>query len=141
MFVFKIKNMKKILYTILLFIVYNKSFSQNDEFQYVTSAKDGTEIYLYFEKDNDGVKEFWLKIINPIKSIKNNKGKLIKTSGDSTVQFYKLDCSEKRYSTSDGVVYNRNGKVIQKIYIDSYNDKVIPGTIMSAVYRYVCETE
>jgi len=133
--------MKKILFTILLFIVYSKSFSQNDDFQYITSTKDGTEIYLYFEKDNDGTKEFWLKMINPTKTAKNKKGQLIKSGGDSSVQFYKLDCSEKRYSTSDGVIYDRTGKVIQKIYSDSYNDKVIPGTVMSAVYRYVCETE
>ncbi|MCA1919044.1 MAG: hypothetical protein LDL38_06565, partial [Flavobacterium piscis] len=78
---------------------------------------------------------------NPIKTIKNKKGQLIKSGGDSSVQFYKLDCSEKRYSTSDGVIYDRNGKVSQKIYIDSYNDKIIPGTVLSAVYRYVCETE
>lgn len=133
--------MKKILYTILFFILYSKSFSQNDEFQYVTSTKDGTEIYLYFEKDNDGIKEFWLKIIHPIKTAKNKKGKLIKTGGESILQFYKLNCSEKRYSTSDGVIYDRNGKVIQNIYTDSYDDKVIPGTVMSAVYRYVCESE
>jgi len=133
--------MKKILPIILLFIISSKSFSQNDEFQYVASAKDGTEVYLYFERDNNGTKEFWLKIINPIKTIKNKKGQLIKSGGDSSVQFYKLDCSEKRYSTSDGVIYDRNGKVSQKIYIDSYNDKIIPGTVLSAVYRYVCETE
>ncbi len=101
--------MKKILPIILLFIISSKSFSQNDEFQYVTSAKDGTEVYLYFERDNNGTKEFWLKIINPIKTIKNKKGQLIKSGGDSSVQFYKLDCSEKRYSTSDGVIYDRNG--------------------------------
>lgn len=133
--------MKKILLTILLFTIYTKSFSQNDEFQYVTSTKDGTEIYLYFEKDNDGIKEFWLKMINPIKTVKNKKGKLIKTGGDSSVQFYKLNCSEKRYSTSDGVIYDREGKVIQKIYSDSYDDKIIPGTVLSAVYRYVFESE
>jgi len=133
--------MKKILLTILLFTFYGESFSQNDEFQYVTSTKDGTEIYLYFEKDNDGIKEFWLKMINPIKTVKNKKGKLIKTGGDSSVQFYKLNCSEKRYSTSDGVIYDREGKVIQKIYINSYDDKIIPGTVLNVVYRYVCENE
>ena len=122
--------MKKILPIILLFIISNKSFSQNDEFQYVASAKDGTEVYLYFEKENDDIKEFWLKIVNPIK-----------TGGGSSVQFYKLNCSEKTYSTSDGVIYGRNGEAIEKIYIDSYNDRIIPGTIMSAVYKYVCETE
>jgi len=133
--------MKKIFFLTLFIIIYSKSFSQNEEFQYVTSTKDGSDVYLYFERDNNGTKEFWLKIINPIKTIKNKKGQLIKSGGDSSVQFYKLDCSEKRYSTSDGVIYDRNGKVSQKIYIDSYNDKIIPGTVLSAVYRYVCETE
>lgn len=133
--------MKQKLLIIIFFIITCKSFSQNDEFQYVTSSKDGTEVYLYFEKGNDQIKEFWLKIIDPTKTVKNKKGQSIKTGGDSIVQFYKLDCSEKRYSTSDGVLYDRNGKVVKKIYVDSYDDKIIPGTILSAVYRYVCETE
>lgn len=133
--------MKKILPIILLFIISSKSFSQNDEFQYVASAKDGTEVYLYFEKENGDIKEFWLKIVNPIKTGKNKKGKLIKTGGGSSVQFYKLNCSEKTYSTSDGVIYDRNGEAIEKIYIDSYDDRIIPGTIMNAVYKYICETE
>jgi hypothetical protein len=122
-------------------MICNESFSQSDEFQYITSTKDGSEVYLYFERDHEGNKEFWLKVINPTKTVKNKKGQLIKTGGDSSIQFYKLDCSEKRYSTSDGVIYDRNGKVIQKIYTDSYDDKIIPGTILSAVYRYVCENE
>jgi hypothetical protein len=134
-------KMKKALLTILFFIIYSKSFSQNDEFQYVTSAKDGTEVYMYFEKDNDGTKEFWLKIVDPSKNIKNKKGQLIKTGGSSSVQFYKLNCSEKTYSTSDGVIYDRNGEVIKRIYNDSYNDRIIPGTILNAVYKYICEND
>ncbi|QSW89945.1 hypothetical protein J0383_03790 [Flavobacterium endoglycinae] len=133
--------MKKILFTAFLLIVFSKSFSQTDEFQYVTSGQDGTEVYLFFERDNDGYKEFWLKLVSPTKTVKNKKGKLIKTGGDSTLQFYKLDCSEKTYSTSDGVIYNRNGEAIKKIYINSYDDKIIPGTILSAVYKFVCEIE
>ena len=133
--------MKKILFTAFLLIVFSKSFSQTDEFQYVTLGQDGTEVYLFFERDNDGYKEFWLKLVSPTKTVKNKKGKLIKTGGDSTLQFYKLDCSEKTYSTSDGVIYNRNGEAIKKIYINSYDDKIISGTILSAVYKFVCEIE
>lgn len=133
--------MKKVLLTILFFIISSKSFSQNDEFQYVVSAKDGTEVYILFEKDNYGIKEFWAKMVLPVKNVKNKKGKLIKIGGGYTLEFFKMNCSDKTYSTSDGIKYNENGDVIQTNYLESYNEKVIPGTVMSAVCRYICEIE
>jgi hypothetical protein len=133
--------MKKILLTLLFFIVYSKSFSQNDDFQYVVSAKDGTEVYVLFEKDNYGIKEFWVKMIPPFKNVKNKKGKLIKTGGGYTLEFFKMNCSDKTYSTSDGIKYNQNGDVVQTNYYETFDEKIIPGTVLSGVYKYICETE
>ncbi len=133
--------MKKIFFTLLFIIICQKSFSQDDEFKYVASSRDGTEVYVLFERDSYGTKEFWVKMVAPIKTIKNKKGKLIKTGGGYILTFFKMNCSSKTYSTSDGLEYNKEGEVIRRNFFDVYNEKVIPGTILSGVYKYVCETE
>jgi hypothetical protein len=131
--------MKKILFTLLLILISQKSLSQNDEFTYVASATDGTEVYVLYERDNYGTKEFWVKMVKPVKTVKNKKGKFIKSGGGYTLAFFKMDCSTKTYSTSDGVEYNRNGQVVNRSFIDVYDEKVIPGSVLSAVYKFVCE--
>jgi hypothetical protein len=120
-----------------------KSFSQsNDEFQYVTSSTSGTEVYVHFEKDNYGTKEFWVKITNPVKFKKGKNGKTFKTGGDYTLEYIKMDCSEKEYSSSNAVKYDKNGNATQRPeYYDTYKEKIIPGSVMSGVYKYICETE
>ena len=56
--------------------------------------------------------------------------------------FVTLDCSDKTYSTSNMVMYDRLGKVTSRpSYLDEYNERVVPGSVMSALYRYVCNNE
>lgn len=134
--------MRNLLFCFLLFIISANSFSQNDdEYQYVGSAKDGTKVYILFEKENYGMKEFWIKMINPVKTVKNKKGKLIKSGGGYTLEFCEMNCSAKTFSTSNGIKYNKNGDVAQRLYDDTYNERVIPGTIMDAIHNYICKTE
>ena len=134
--------MKKILFAFLLLIISNKSFSQSDdEFQYVTKSTDGTEVYIHFEKENYGTKEFWIKWVIPIKSTKNKNGKIIKSGGGHVLEYCKLDCSDKTYSLSDTIKYDRNGKAIGDNYSETYNEKVIPGSVMNGIYRFICEKE
>lgn len=135
--------MKKTLFTLLILIISSKTFSQtDDEFQYVTSSKSGNEVYIHFEKDNYGTKEFWLKITEPIKTTKNKRGKLIKTGGGYTLEYIKMDCAEKEYSSSDAIKYDKNGNSTRRPeYYDTQGEKIIPGSVMSGVYRYICETE
>ncbi|HSD06250.1 hypothetical protein [Flavobacterium sp.] len=135
--------MKKTLFTLLILIISSKTFSQtDDEFQYITSSKSGNELYIHFEKDNYGTKEFWLKITEPIKTIKNKSGKLIKTGGGYTLEYIKMDCAEKEYSSSDAIKYDKNGNPTRRPeYYDTQGEKIIPGSVMSSVYRYICETE
>lgn len=134
--------MKKNLLFFLLFVSI-KSFSQSDdEFQYVTSSKDGSEIYILFEKDSNGIKEFWIKIMFKEKNSKGKNGKIIKSGGGYMLEYIKMDCSEKEYSSTNAVIYDKNGDSKKRpIYYDSYNEKVIPGTVMSGVYKYFCELE
>ena len=93
-----------------------------------------------FEDEIFNTKNFWVKMTNPIKTIKNKSGKYIKSGGGYTLQFMKLDCSYKTYSATDGVTYNSSGKVVRETF-DLYNERVIPGSIMEGIYRYVCIEE
>lgn len=128
--------MKKIL-LILILLFTSKIYSQNNDFVYVTSAKDGTEVYVKQEDEVFNTKHFWIKMTNPVKKVKSKSGKYIKSGGGYTMQFMKLDCSDKTYSTSDGVMYNTSGKVVREVF-DLYNERVIPGSIMEGIYNYVC---
>ena len=96
-----------------------------------------------FVKQEDEVydiKHYWVKLTNPLKTVKHKSGKYIKTGGGYTMQFMKLDCSDKTYSASNGVIYNSSGKVVRETF-DLYNERVIPGSIMEGVYDFVCLRE
>jgi hypothetical protein len=134
--------MKKILFAFLLLIISNKSFSQSDdEFQYVGESVNGDEVYIHFEKENYGTKEFWIKWILPVKSTKNKNGKIIKSGGGYVLEYCKIDCSEKTYSISDTIKYDKNGNVIANNYSETYQQKVVPGSMMNGIHRFICENE
>ncbi len=120
-----------------------KSFSQSDdEFQYITSSTSGTEVYVHFEKDNNGTKEFWLKMTEPLKTVKSKNGKIINTGGGYTLEYINMNCNEKDYSSSNALKYDKKGTASQRPeYYDTYDVKIVPGSVMSAVYRYICETQ
>jgi hypothetical protein len=53
-----------------------------------------------------------------------------------------MNCSEKEFSVSYSVKYDKNGNL--KKLLDSNNsdyEKIIPSSLMFAVYKYICETE
>jgi hypothetical protein len=135
--------MKKLLFTLLILTISSKTFSQtDDEFQYVTSSKSGNEVYIHFEKDNHGTKEFWLKMTEPIKTTKNKSGKIIKSGGGYSLEYITMDCSEKEYASSNAVKYDRNGNPTHRPeYYDTHGKKIIPGSVMSAVHKFICKTE
>lgn len=128
--------MKLFLFFSLIFIS-TSVYSQDDQFIHVTTANDGSKVFVKYEGKVYDSKQFWLKMNNPSKTIKNKNGKLIKSGGGYLMRFFELNCSTKTYSASDGVEYNNSGKVVKKLY-DIYNDRVIPGSVMDGVYEYVC---
>lgn len=115
--------MLKKIFILSLLLSSSISFSQNDdEFEYVTSSTSGNLIYVHFEKDNYGTKEFWLKITEPSKSIKSKNGKIIKSGGGYTLEYCKMNCTDKDYSISDLVRYDKNGNPRKTEY---YSDEIM----------------
>lgn len=134
--------MKKLLFTLFMLIVSTKSFSQsNDEYQYVTLSSDGSTYYVHLELCTQDTKKFWLKIISPNKTSKSKSGKIIKKGGDFTVKYLSVDCSFKEYTIYEESNFDKNGNLIsseQFSSYDRYSERIMPGTVMSAIYKYVC---
>lgn len=129
-----------ILLAILLFI--NVSYSQSDEdFNFVTTSKDGTEYYVYIEKNTEYSKEIWVKSLIPTKTIKNKKGKYVKIGGGYNLAFIIMSCSKKKYDINQTVSYNKDGKVTENSDFPSYDKKIVPGSVMSGIYDFVCNSE
>lgn len=127
---------------ILLFV--NVSYSQSyEDFNYVTTSIDGSEFYVYIEKNTGNTKEVWVKNLKPTKTIKNKKGKYVKVGGSYDLIFYTLYCSQKKYDATQIVSYNKYGNVTKNSNSDfqSYDNRVIPGSVMSLIFDYVCNNE
>ena len=75
--------MKRKLFIGVLVLFFNVlTYSQtDDDFTYAAEGVDGSEYYYYIEKINDFSKDVWIKSTKPLKTIKNKKGKYIKTGG------------------------------------------------------------
>lgn len=135
--------MKITVLTLFIFFLFNTfAYSQTDEdFISVATAKDGTEYYVYIEKAEYSTKSIWVKHTTPLKSFKNKKGKMVKSGGEKTLSFMTVDCAEREYTIQQSFLYNRNGDLKQEQDIPSYGNKVVPGSIMSAIYNFVCSDE
>lgn len=135
--------MKKIIFSFLLLFVSFSSFSQSDDdFIYVTSSKSGDDFYVYMENSNDETKKFWIKINYPTITVKGKNGKNIKKVGGKAVYYVVMNCTDKTYSTSNMVLYDGYGNAKKRpAHLDTYGDRVIPGSVTNGIYRYVCELE
>ena len=131
--------MTKLFYLTLFLLMFNFSFSQSDEdFTYSTSDKKGCDYYIYIEKVNYSTTEVWVKRIEPLKTVKNKSGKYVKTGGGYVLQFMIINCSDREYDVRNRISYDRNGNVVESDDYVSYNNKVIPGSVMSGVFDSVC---
>lgn len=135
--------MKKIVFSLILLLVSFSSFSQDDEgYKVIAISKEGDIYSVYIEKSEGDITKFWLKVATPIKTIEGENGKTIIKGGDKMIHFVIMDCSEKTYSTSDYVYYDRFGKSGNGgSSFDKYNKRVIPGTNMNFIYNYICKKE
>lgn len=131
--------MKTKLLLIALFILsFSKIYSQNEEFTYVTSSKNGEDYYVLIKKIDDYSTEIWVKKTEPIKYKKNKSGKTIKTGGGYILTFMTIKCGESTYDLGESITYYENGNVKSNIDISSYENRVVPGSVMSAIYDFVC---
>src|SRR6218665_908345 len=102
--------MKKLFYLTFFILIYNFSFSQsNDNFTYLSLVSDnkGSEYSFYIEKEYYSSKEVWIKKIESEKTVKNSKGKYIKTGGKQILQFMSINCSEYEFHVKQTISYDR----------------------------------
>jgi len=128
----------KLFLMILFFLSISKTYSQNEEFSYVTSSKSGEDYYVLMKKHNDYSTEIWVKKTEPIKYKKTKSGKTIKTGGGYNLTFMTIKCEESTYDLGESISYYENGNVKSNIDLSSYENRVIPVSVMEAIYNFVC---
>lgn len=50
----------------------------------------------------------------------------------------KINCSERKYNLIQTVVYNRLGNVTSEAENFDFDKKIIPGSVMSGIYDFIC---
>ena len=131
--------MAKFFFFSIFLLMSNYGFSQSDnDFLYARSDTKGGDYYVYIEKAEYGSKEIWIKKTEPLKTVKNKKGKYVKTGGGHTLQFVIIDCSNRKYDVKQRITYDKSGDVVDNNDFPSYDNKVIPGSVMSGIFDFVC---
>lgn len=128
----------KIFITLLLLLSFSNIYSQNEEFTYVTTSNNGEDYSVLIKKNDEYSTEIWVKKTEPIKSKKNKSGKIIKTGGGYRLTFMSIKCGDSTYDIGESIAYDQNGNVKSNIDIASYENRVVPGSVMSAIYNFVC---
>lgn len=115
-----------------------ESTIDDDGFQYVTTSKEGSNYSILIEKSEFNTTEIWVKNSVPLKTKKNSKGKLIKIGGGYVMTYMAINCEDKEFNIEEKVSYNSKGEVINSDKFGSYGNKIVPGSVMSAIYKFVC---
>lgn len=112
--------------------------TDSDGFKYVAKSKDGSIYSVIIEKTTYGNTEIWVKNTIPLKTIKNSKGKLVKSGGGHVLTYMVVNCDDKEFTIEEKVIYNSKGDVVKSDKIGSFNNKIVPGSVMSAIYSNIC---
>lgn len=110
----------------------------SEGFKYVADSKDGSIYSVLIEKRTFNNTEIWVKNTIPIKSVKNSKGKVVKSGGGHALTYMVINCNDKEYTIEEKVTYNSKGDVLKSEKIMSFNNRIVPGSVMSAIYSKVC---
>ena len=106
------------------------------EYKYVTSATDGTKYFVYMEKaGGDGIKYFWMKTEIPLKDL---KGKKLKEGGTTILRLIRMKCSNRLWDNLEMIKYDKKGRVSTTNKNVSFDNGIIPGSVMTGVYDFVC---
>lgn len=131
--------MKKSFIVVFTLFINALAFAQsNDDFTYAATDTSNIDFYFLIEKVTDSYKEVWIKAISPEKTIKNKKGKYIKTGGGHKLSFMNIYCDDRKFDALETVSYDKNGKVTGSNYEPNYDNRVIPGSVMSAIFESIC---
>ena len=127
----------KILITLVFILSANLIYSQPDaDYKYVTSSVDGDEYFVFIEQVlTNGTKEFWLKSKKPLK---NPDGKKRKDGGETTLMLVRMDCTTREYDNLEVINYDKKGKVKATARNVSFDNRIVPGSVMTGIYNYVC---
>lgn len=107
-------------------------------FTYVGNTKDGSEYLVRVEKRGYQSVNAWVKTKKPIKYVKNSKGKTVKIGGGYNLGYISLNCEERKYNIEEMIEYNSKSELVKQYKEGSYDNRIVPGTIMDKIYNYLC---
>lgn len=130
--------MKKLLLIILLIPFLGLS---QEGFEYAITG-NGVDYYVKIESDVDNnmgmYTDFWLKYDNPAKKLKTKSGKYVTSGGGYTLAYMTIYCSGKSHKTNNIIKYNKNGNVIARDDIPTFDKPIVPGSVIEGIYKKVC---
>jgi len=107
-------------------------------FEYVTKSKDGSIYSIIVDKNNNDNTAVWVRNTIPLETLKKSRRKLIKTGGGHSLAYIIFNCSEKVFSIEELLTYNNHGELVKADKTITPNIKIVPGSIMFAIYSRVC---
>lgn len=118
---------------ILLLLCFFSSIYSQEKFKLATELTNGTKFYI----KELGNYEAWVKTVEKTKNVKGKNGKMVKTGGNSSIEFWKCNCNVKKYSSDSGISYDRNGNVKSELQ-EIYDERVLPDTAGETILNIIC---
>lgn len=137
----------KVLAILVMGLVSIQGYAQ-ERFTYAFSS-GGTDYYYKIKRDNSNddylglsklfPKEVWIMRIEEPRTIKNKKGKYVKTGGGKILQLMDISCSSQTYQIKSSVKYNSKGEVISSDDFGHFPKNIPPGSVIEGLYDEICD--
>lgn len=136
----------KVLAILVMGLVSIQGYAQEGFTYYGTSSR-GTDYYYKIKSDKSSddlglskwSKEVWIMSIDKPRTIKNKKGKYVKTGGGKILDLIDMYCSSQKYQIKSSIEYNSKGKVIWSKDFPSFPEYIVPGSVMETLYDEICD--
>lgn len=134
--------MKKALITLFFLLSSLITFSQTDEegYEYISIDPQGQKWYIKIDKINDGKIDLWVKNTRLKKTLINKNSKKTKTVYVGyQLSFISLNCEQKTYNSTDYIIYDKNGNVLESGDQFIYGKRIFPNSFIDDVRNKICE--
>ena len=134
--------MKKALITLFFLLSSLITFSQTDEegYEYISIDPQGQKWSIKIDKIDNGKIDLWVKNTRLKKILINKNSKKRKTVNVGfQLSFISLNCEQKTYDSTDYIIYDKNGNVVESGDQFIYEKKIFPNSFIDNVRNKICE--
>jgi hypothetical protein len=134
--------MKKALITLFFLLSSLITFSQTDEegYEYISIDPQGQKWSIKIDKIDNGKIDLWVKNTRLKKILINKNSKKRKTVNVGfQLSFISLNCEQKTYDSTDYIIYDKNGNVVESGDQFIYEKRIFPNSFIDNVRNKICE--